>query len=564
MENKAALLRQRLASGKILKVMGAHNGLGARLIERHPFDAVWASGLEISAAYGLPDANILTMTENLDVARAINDATRLPVVCDCDTGYGNASNVKHMVRRYEAAGLAAAVIEDKHFPKINSFIPGRQDLVSIEEFAGKMQAAKEAQARPDFMVFARVEALIAGFGMEEALRRAHAYVEAGADGIVIHSRISTPDEVFEFSRKWARKTPLAAIPTSYYTVTAAELEQAGFSMVIYANQGLRASIRAMNGVFEAIDRAGTTAGIEEKIATLKEVFDLQGMSQVREDEKKFLRQRKTQVVIPAARDHRSQADLKTLLQDRPLCMVDIAGKTLLDRQLDLVRSSGLEEILVVGGHLHTKIKTEGARILHNPNYGQRGCADSILCAGDQLTRDALIIYSDILFDRKILDRLLESPHEITLVIDRAYRTLPARDKQLDLVSVEEPPKASAGSRDLRLGAFKRIRSVGRRIPAEKAGHEFAGIAYLQAPGLEKLKSAWQEALRKFQGRPFYEAPSVEKADLTDLLLYLLDQGTEIFGMEIEHGWSEIHSIDDYERVCSHFQAPRTASASGLR
>jgi phosphoenolpyruvate phosphomutase len=540
--------------------MGAHNGLGARLIERYRFDAIWAGGLEVSTAYGLPDANILTMTENLEAARAMNDATRLPVVCDCDTGYGNASNVKHMVRRYEAAGLAAAVIEDKHFPKLNSFIHGRQELVSIEEFAGKMQAAKEAQRGPDFMVFARVEALIAGFGLEEALRRAHAYVDAGADGIAIHSKAPQPNEVFAFARRWARRAPLVAIPTTYFQVTAAELERAGFSMVIYANQGLRASIRALQGVFEEIDRSGTTAGVEARIAPMKEVFDLQGMSQMREDEKKFLSQRKTQGVIPAARNHQFQADLKPLLNDRPLCMVDIAGKTLLDRQIALLQSVGAEEVLVVGGHLYEKIKADGAKLLYNPDYRDRGCAHSILCAGERLTRDTLIVYSDILFDQKILDRLLESPHDITLVIDRAYQTLPPRDKQLDLVRVEGSPRGPQASRDLNLGVFKKIGRIGRQIPREEADHEFIGIAYLREAGLRKLKSCWEEALESFRGRPFYEAPSVEQADFTDLILYLLDQGVPIFGMEIEHGWSEIHSLDDYARVCSHFQAPQALTA----
>lgn len=554
MTPKASLLRKQLVSGKILRIMGAHNGLGARLIERHHFDGVWASGLEVSTAHGLPDANILTMTENLEAARTIHEATRLPVVCDCDTGYGNASNVMHMVRRYEAAGLAAIVMEDQQFPKLNSLVQGRQELVSIEEFAGKLLAAKEAQQGADFLVFARVEALIAGFGLEEALRRAHAYADAGADGIVIHSKASSPQEVFAFAREWGRRTPLIAIPTTYFSVTASELEREGFSMVIYANQGLRASIRAVDRVMRAIDVSGTTAMVEDQIAPLQEVFELQGLSRMREEEKKFRNRGRVQAIIPAARDHRFQADLKDLLRDKPLCMVDVAGRTLLDRQVDLLRSAGIEEVTVIGGHLHDKIKAESVTVLVNPDYERSGCAQSILHARDRLKRDALIVYSDILFDRQILERLLRSPHEITLVIDRAYRTLPARDKLLDLVCVEDSPSETHASRDLHLSGLKRIRSIGKQVPREKAGHEFIGIAYLQGEGLAKLKEAWGQALRTLQGQPFYEAPTVEKADLTDLILYLLDQGVSIFGMEIDHGWSEIHSLDDYERVLSHFQA----------
>lgn len=554
MTPKASLLRKQLASGKILRIMGAHNGLGARLIERHHFDGVWASGLEVSTAHGLPDANILTMTENLEAARSINEATRLPVVCDCDTGYGNTPNVMHMVRRYEAAGLAAIVMEDQQFPKLNSLVQGRQELVSIEEFAGKLRAAKEAQQGADFLVFARVEALIAGFGLEEALRRAHAYVDAGADGVVIHSKASSPQEVFAFARQWERRAPLIAIPTTYFSVTASELEREGFSMVIYANQGLRASIRAVDRVMRAIDLSGTTATVEDQIAPLQEVFDLQGLSRMREEEKKFRNRGRVQAVIPAARDHRFQADLKDLLQDKPLCMVDVAGRTLLDRQVDLLRSVGIEEVTVIGGYLYDKIKAESVTVLYNPDYERSGCAQSILHARDRLKRDALVIYSDILFDRQILERLLRSPHEITLVIDRAYRTLPARDKPLDLVWVEGSPSGTPASRDLRLSGLQKIRFIGKQVPREKAGHEFIGIAYFQGEGLVKLKESWDRALRAFQDRPFYEAPTVEKADLTDLILYLLDQGVPIFGMEIDRGWSEIHSLDDYRRVLSHFQA----------
>src|SRR3989338_2606302 len=239
--SKAEQLRRLLKEKPILKVMGGHNALGAKLIEKNGFDAIWASGLEISAAHGVPDANILTMTENLDAAIRINDATHLPVICDCDTGYGNAINVMHMVRKYEAADMAALVIEHKHFPKINSFVPGRQELASIDEFAGKIKAAKAACISQDHgpLIFARIEALIAGWEMEEALKRARAYYEAGADGIVIHSKSSSPNQVLEFAEHWRKNAPndypLIAIPTTYFTVTAKDLAKAGFKIVIYAN-----------------------------------------------------------------------------------------------------------------------------------------------------------------------------------------------------------------------------------------------------------------------------------------------------------------------------------------
>ncbi len=559
MSSKAAALRKVFESGKILRIMGAHNGLGAKLIERSGFDGVWASGLEISTSFCVPDANILTMTENLETARSINDATQLPVICDCDTGYGNASNVKHMVKRYEAAGLAALVIEDKIFPKVNSFIAGGQDLAPLEEFAGRIRAAKEAQSSPELMIFARVEALIAGFGLEEALRRAHAYADAGADGIVIHSKSSSPEEVIAFSRRWGCRLPLVAIPTTYFKVTAEELQREGFSMVIYANQGLRAAIRAMEHTFRAIRESGSTAGVESSLTPMKQVFELQGMTAMREDEEKFAGGEIVQAVIPAARDHRFQPDLSELLKDRPLCMVEVGGKTLLERQMDLLHSVGIADISVVGGHRYEKIKAEGARLFYNPDYQSGNCAQSILVAGDHLKENALIVYSDILFDRRILERLLESPHQITLVIDRAYRSLPARDKALDLVMVEEPDPA-AGDRKLEMEVFKRVRRIGKKIGIGAPAREFIGVALFRKKGLAELKTAWKEALEEFRQKPFYEAKSGAQADLTDLLNYLLDRGVPVHGMEVSRGWSEIHSLNDYQRVQAHYQADTILSS----
>lgn len=560
MNHKAAVLRELFASKPLVRIVGAHNGLGAKLIERHGFDGVWASGLEISTAHAVPDANILTMTEHLAAAQAMNDATALPVVCDCDTGWGNAANVMHMVRKYEAAGLAAVVIEDKQFPKVNSFVPGRQQLAPMEEFMGKVEAAKAAQQDPAFMVFARLEALIAGWGLDEALRRAAAYAEAGADGLVIHSKASSPAEVFAFAARWRGRVPLVVIPTMYAQVTAGELAGHGFKMVIYANHGLRAAIRAMEEVFAAIQTEGSTAGVEGRLASMQEVFELQGMPRMTAQEQRFLRRDRLQVIIPAAGDHQAQQPaLRELLADRPLCMLDIGGETLLQRQLALVRSVGATDCWVVGGHRHERIVAADATLLVNPRYAVSHTAASVMLAAQGLAGGrCLIVYADILFDRQIAERLLASPHAITLVIDRAYRTLPFRDKRLDLVLAEDPAKGATGRR-LQLNAHKPIRRIGKAVGRDQATHEFIGLVFLREEGLRAVQEAWREALSQ-QMRPFYEAASVEQASLTDLLQYLIDRGSAVHGLEIEHGWSEIHSPEDYDRVRAHYaRAEQVAS-----
>lgn len=285
----AARLRALLTGDEPIRLVGAHNALGAKLAQRIGFDGVWASGLEVSASHGVPDADILTMSDLLAVAQSMAHAVDVPVVADCDTGYGNAINVINTVQRYGAAGIAGVCIEDKLFPKMNSFVAGRQELTSIPEFCGKVEAAKSAQPDPDFVVIARVEALIADRGVPEALDRAYAYAEAGADAILIHEKSRSPASIFEFIGKWDFRKPLVVVPTTYYSVTVDELAAAGVKMVIYANHGLRASIAAISQTFEEILAAGTSTPVESRIATLDLVFDLQGVPELQRNERLYLR-----------------------------------------------------------------------------------------------------------------------------------------------------------------------------------------------------------------------------------------------------------------------------------
>jgi phosphoenolpyruvate phosphomutase len=266
----------------MVRVMGAHNGISAKLVERNGFDAVWASSFEISASWGLPDASILTMTEFLDTARAMNDVIDLPIIADCDSGFGDPTIVAHMVRKYEATGIAAVCIEDKPFPKRNSFAAGEhQKLETIPEFVEKIRAGCDARKK-DIVFVARTEAFIAGFGVEEALERAHAYADAGADVVLVHSKSRTPAQVFDFARRWQARTPVIAIPTTYYQTTLDEFESAGIHIVIYANQAMRAAVQAMNQAMTRIHAAGSTMAIEKEIASIEELFELQGMNDVRQ------------------------------------------------------------------------------------------------------------------------------------------------------------------------------------------------------------------------------------------------------------------------------------------
>jgi phosphoenolpyruvate phosphomutase len=271
-----------------LLAIGAHDGLGGRLGERAGFDAVWASGFEISAAHGLPDANILDMSAQLAATCQINEAVTVPVIADCDNGYGNAVNAAYTAGKFARAGVAGICIEDNVFPKRCSFYgDARRELVSAREHALKVAACKD-RTDGELFVIARTEALIAGHTMAEALDRGNAYADAGADAVLIHSKEKSPEQVGEFARRWKRPTPLVAVPTTYNTITAAELGKLGFRIVIFANHGLRASIQAMQQAYAKLLPAGRACVLEDDIASLKAVFDLVGVMELEASERKYL------------------------------------------------------------------------------------------------------------------------------------------------------------------------------------------------------------------------------------------------------------------------------------
>lgn len=271
-----------------LLLIGAHDGLGARIGERAGFDAVWASGFQISASYGVPDANILDMSAQLAASCQIDEAVSIPVITDCDSGYGNAVNAAYMARKFARAGISGICIEDNIFPKRCSFYDGaRRELVSGEEHALKVKACKES-ADGELFVMARTEALIAGYSMEEAIDRAEAYADAGADAVLIHSKEKTADQIIEFCGRWSGKTPLVVVPTTYDTITAKELEKIGCRIVIFANHGLRASIRAMEQAYAKLIAAGRASVLKQDIVSLQQVFDLVGVKELEETERKYL------------------------------------------------------------------------------------------------------------------------------------------------------------------------------------------------------------------------------------------------------------------------------------
>jgi phosphoenolpyruvate phosphomutase len=556
--DKAGQLRERLRRNGAVVAVGAHDALSARLIERAGFDAVWASGFAISAAqFALPDANVLTMTENLEIIRQMNRATNLPVVADIDNGYGNAVNVMRTITEYEAAGVAAISIEDNIFPKRCSFYSGVQrELVSIEEHCGKIRAAKRAQRSPDFMIIARTEALIAGWGMEEALQRAQAYADAGADAILIHSKAPTAAEVTEFARRWSRDTPLVVVPTTYASTPLQALEAAGFKVVIFANHPVRAAITAMKDTLAMLRREGTASLLDPHIASLEEVYELVGVSELQAAEQEFLPigAESVRAIILAAG---FEPGLLPLIEDRPKALLDIKGKSILERQVEVLNACSIKDIVVVRGYQKDKFTLPNIRYYDNDAYEKNFDLASLFCAEAELRGRCLILYADILFDRSVLEKLLQSDRDISLVVDRAWYDQ-RRDSRSnegspkpDLVLLRDPPEQ--GYRFLPSTADTTVARIGQQQPPEEAHGEFIGMAMFSAQGTERLRQTYHRVVGSHRGGAFHEAPSLEQASLTDMFQDLIEHGQDVHAVSIYKGWMEVDTFEDYQRAWAYIK-----------
>lgn len=286
-ELRRARLRRLLSSKPLLRFMEAHSGLTGLIVEntfvdsnqeRKEFDGIWGSSLTESTSKGKPDIEAVDVTSRVNSLHDVLEVTTKPIIYDADTG-GQIEHFKFTVRTMERLGISAIIIEDKTGLKKNSLfgndVPQSQD--SIENFSAKIRAGKAAQVTDDFMIIARIESLILEVGIEDAIIRATAYIQAGADGIMIHSRQKDPKEIFEFCNKYKtllRRVPLVVVPSSYNIVTENELEKHGVNIVIYANHLLRAAYPAMVETARSILEHGRSAEVDSKLLSIAEILEL--------------------------------------------------------------------------------------------------------------------------------------------------------------------------------------------------------------------------------------------------------------------------------------------------
>ncbi|WP_137924683.1 phosphoenolpyruvate mutase [Cupriavidus sp. 2SB] len=539
--SRAARLRQMLTSNELEFIMEAHNGLSARIVREAGFKGIWASGLAISAQFGVRDNNEASWTQVVDNLEFMADASDLPILLDGDTGYGNFNNMRRLVRKLEQRGIAGVCIEDKIFPKTNSFIGGEQQpLADVDEFCGKIKAGKDSQADDDFSIVARVEALIAGWGMEEALRRAEAYHEAGADAILIHSKLSKADEIVTFAREWAGRSPLVIVPTKYYSTPTDVFRKAGISLIIWANHLIRVAASSMQAVAKDIYENETLVNVEDRIATVNEIFRLQDADEYSAAEKIYLTGGQAPgaaVVLAAGRGK----GLEALTEDKPKVMLPVAGKPLLRWLVDGFKNQGINDITVVGGYKAEAIDAAGITLVRNDRYTETGELASLACAADSLKTDTVIAYGDLLFRSYILRDLMDTEALFSVVVDSSES--PSNQ------SVRDFAWCSAGDdRDL-FGQKVTLKKIADEVPAGDAPNgRWIGLLNVRGEGRVRL----QKLLGELRQRADFD-----KLDLPDLLNALVAAGEEVEVKYVHGHWRGVNDLDDFRRAgdFAHTQTP---------
>lgn len=266
-------LRSKLLAPDLTFAMEAHNGLSARVVEAAGFEIVWASGFAMSATQGLADRNLLSWSQVAEIVEHIAESVDLPVLVDCDTGFGDAVIAARVAQRLQQRGVAGICVEDKVFPKFNSFVEGDHGLEAPHRFASKLRTIRDAVG-DGLVVVARTETFIAGRGQAEALERAYTYAAAGADAILVHSKAVDAGEVLGFMDSWRSDVPIVVVPTKYFATPTEQFRAAGISCVIWANHLLRASVAAMVSAARRIRATESVATIDGHLASMEDVFAL--------------------------------------------------------------------------------------------------------------------------------------------------------------------------------------------------------------------------------------------------------------------------------------------------
>ncbi len=524
--------RKLLLSEQLEFICEAHNGLSAKIVQEAGFKGIWASGLSISAQFGVRDNNEASWTQVLDNLEFMSDAVTIPILLDGDTGYGNFNNMQRLVRKLEQRRIAAVCIEDKLFPKTNSFIKGdAQPMADMQEFCGKIKAGKDAQTDSDFCIIARVEAFICGWGLAEALRRAEAYRQAGADGILIHSALSVPDEILAFKQEWSNRCPVVIVPTKYYATPTDVFRQHGFSMVIWANHMLRTAVAAMQRTARTLKEQQHLLSIEDKVAPVSEIFRLQNAAELQDAEDRYLprgAENTSAIVLAASRGE----ELRELTEHQPKTMVNIQGTPILAHIVDAYNAVGIKDISVVRGYKKESVTLPNLTYLDNDDFADTGELDSLdkaVRARKGLAKDLIISYGDVLFNKYIPQALCQEKEDFVVFVDSDWQNQSSYARLGGFAECTLPNSRKA------FNAKIYLKQLGNLAPHESIHGVWMGFLKVSPAGAVHLQAILAEMLSD---------PANRKAGIPLLLQELLKRQLSVRVLYTVGHWLDINSLDD--------------------
>jgi phosphoenolpyruvate mutase len=553
---RLSALKRSIEQKGFVRIIEAHNGLSALIGEMAQieqdgeiiqYDGFWESSLTDSASKGIPDAEIVGAESRAHTIDELLNVTSKPIIVDGDTG-GSAAQFEYLVKRLERLGVSAVIIEDKVFPKRNSLDPtAKQTQEAPEKFAQKIKRGKDVTVTDDFMIIARIESLIAGVGLDDALKRAECYIQAGVDGIMIHSKKESPDDILAFAKaygplceKLGRRPVLVSVPTTYNLITDRELAEHGFNIIIHANHLLRAAHKSMKEVAKTILVSDRGFEADPLCSSVPEIFSTVGFDVIKAKDREYSKAQRLSVIIPAA-------GKDPVFTKQPKSLIRVAGRPILSYQLENIRKTGLNQIVIVRGHegeqFDKEFSDENLTFYDNAHYDDKHSLYSLFRAQDHMKDGFLLIYSDILFNHEHLQKLIDSDKDIVLLVDNSYRFHKHEiDKKLDLV-ISKRQRKSHYYRSLQPTGLVELTRIGKKINVDAADYEFIGMAYFSEEGARILRKVYQDCQETIEGE-FHEAESFDLAGVTDLIQEVIDRGFTVHGLEVYKGWMEIHNPED--------------------
>ncbi|SPP64223.1 phosphoenolpyruvate mutase [Nitrospira lenta] len=524
--------RNLLLSDQLEFICEAHNGLSAKIVQEAGFKGIWASGLSISAQFGVRDNNEASWTQVLETLEFMSDATTIPILLDGDTGYGNFNNMQRLVRKLEQRKIAAVCIEDKLFPKTNSFIKGdAQPMADMHEFCGKIKAGKDAQSDPNFSIIARVESFICGWGLAEALRRAEAYRQAGADGILIHSALAVPDEILAFKQEWGNRCPVVIVPTKYYATPTDVFRQHNFSIVIWANHLLRSSVTAMQKTARTLKEQEHLLSIEDKVAPVSEIFRLQNAAELQEAEDRYLprgAEDTCAIVLAASRG----SELGELTEHQPKTMVKIQGTPILTHIADAYNAVGIKDIVVVRGYKKETVNLPNLTYVDNDEYAETGELASLLKALQSRkgrAQHTIVSYGDVLFNKYIPQSLCQESDDCVIFIDSNWREQSRYSRLGGFAECSIPNSRRA------FNAKVYLKQLGNKIPESNTHGVWMGFLKVSPAAATLITTIITELLAQ---------PGNRKATIPQLLQELLKRQQPIRVLYTVGHWLDINNLED--------------------